>query len=282
MHAPFQPLPPDFDDAIARVRDRLGRLCSHVLFVPVTGSTNDLAWSLAGQDDAEGAVIIADAQTSGRGRLGREWFSPPGGGLYVSVVLAPAQTAAAADRALALLTLAAGVALAQGVEAIAGLSPAIKWPNDLLVNRRKLAGILAEGNAIASPTGARREALRSTSRVVLGYGINVGPIAFPSSLSDRATSLESELGRPIDRAMLCAETLAMLAARYDDLLAGRFDAILDAWRSRAPGSRGAHVTWTTPAGPRTGVTAGIDEHGALLVANDHGVERLIAGEVTWL
>jgi BirA family biotin operon repressor/biotin-[acetyl-CoA-carboxylase] ligase len=117
---------------------------------------------------------------------------------------------------------------------------------------------------------------------VLGYGINVGPMAFPHSLSDRATSLEIELGRPIDRAMVCAETLAALAGRYDDLLAGRFDAILDGWRFRAPGSRGARVTWQTPEGRRAGITAGIDDRGALLVASDNGIERLFAGEVTWL
>jgi BirA family biotin operon repressor/biotin-[acetyl-CoA-carboxylase] ligase len=271
----FQPhaLPSDFADALARAGSRLGRLGTRVLYFPEIGSTNDVASTLAADGDQEGAIVIADAQTAGRGRRGRTWFSPPGSGLYVSIVLTPHRARPAADRAVALLTIGVGVALAEAVERWTGLSPSIKWPNDLLVGRRKLAGILAEGIAGASsPMHA----------VVLGYGINVGPAAYPSELRDRATSLESELGRPIDRAALCAATLVSIAARYDDLLQGRFDAILDAWRDRAPGSRGARVSWDTAAGPQAGVTAGIDHLGALLVRVGDSVERIVAGEVHWL
>jgi biotin-(acetyl-CoA carboxylase) ligase len=96
------------------------------------------------------------------------------------------------------------------------------------------------------------------------------------------TSLESELGRPVDRPRVFSETLAALAARYDDLLAGRFDAILDAWRARAPACQGARVSWTTPAGARTGITAGIDDYGALLVRTEAQIERIVAGELLWL
>ena len=99
---------------------------------------------------------------------------------------------------------------------------------------------------------------------------------------DRATSLESELGRAIDRHHLLAETLAALSRRYEDLLAGRFDAILDAWRRLAPAASGALVEWTTNAGTATGVTAGIDDLGALLVRIDDRVERIVSGEVSWL
>ena len=131
-------LPPDFVSALDRSRPRLGPLASRVLFFSSVGSTNDVAATLASQGGAEGAVVVADAQTAGRGRRGRTWFSPPGSGLYVSVVLAPARAREGGDRATALLTLAAGVALAEAVERVTGLSPAIKWPNDLLVVRRKL------------------------------------------------------------------------------------------------------------------------------------------------
>jgi len=164
-------------------------------------------------------------------------------------------------------TLAAGVAIVEGIAEATGLQADLKWPNDLFVARRKLAGVLAEGVADA---------------VVLGYGINVGPAAYPSELSARATSLESELGRPVDRPLLFAETLAALAARYDDLLAGRFDAILDAWRARAPACQGARVSWTTPAGDQSGITDGIDDQGALLVRTGDRIERIVAGELTWL
>jgi BirA family biotin operon repressor/biotin-[acetyl-CoA-carboxylase] ligase len=117
--------------------------------------------------------------------------------------------------------------------------------------------------------------------VVLGYGINVASAAYPPELSPRVTALESELGRPVDRAALCAESLVTLESRYRDLVDARFDAILDAWRSRAFGSRGARVEWDTPRGVRTGTTEGIDAMGALLVRSGDAVERIVAGEVRW-
>ena len=268
-----QPLPSDLAEAIEERRHRIDPLGAPILFYDTVGSTNDVASSLASSGVHEGAVVIAETQTAGRGRRGRTWFSPPGAGLYVSVVLAPGRSSGSPERATALLTLAAGVVLAEAVECVTGLAPDIKWPNDLLVNRRKLAGILAEG--VASPPGGRLQA------VVLGYGINVGAAAYPPELAARVTSLDTELGRPIDRAALCAESLAALAARYHDLLAGRFDAILDAWRARSFGSLGARVEWDTPQGVRTGITEGIDDMGALLVRGGEGLQRIVAGEVRW-
>ncbi len=268
-------LPDDLAAAIDGSRGRLGRLATSVRHFPVIGSTNDVAMSLAAAGGAEGAVVIADEQTSGRGRRGRAWFSPPGSGLYVSVVLTPGAAGSGA-RATSLVTLTVGVALAEGVEAATALAPDIKWPNDLTVGRRKLGGILTEGVAGAgSATGGH------VSVVVTGFGINVGPMAYPRELSDRATSLEVELGRPVDRGLLLTELLAALARRYEDLLAGRFDAILDAWRAKAPSSQGATVSWAAPEGPRTGVTAGIDDEGALILRTDRGPERVVAGELTW-
>jgi BirA family biotin operon repressor/biotin-[acetyl-CoA-carboxylase] ligase len=260
-------LPPDLDEAFERTRRRLGPLAARVLYFTTIGSTNDVAASLAADPASFGTVVIADAQTAGRGRRGRTWFSPEGSGLYVSVILTPSRAASEPDRATMLLTLTAGVALAEGGERAAGLSPALKWPNDLLVAGRKLAGILADGCGEV---------------VVRGYGINVGPMAYPPEFRDRATSLETELGRSIDRAAVAVETLAALASRYDDLVSGRFDAILDAWRRRAPTHRGARVVWDTPAGPQSGITDGIDDFGALLVRVADGVERIVAGEVRWI
>lgn len=268
-----QPLPSELAEALDRQRPGLEPLGRDVLYFETIGSTNDVAASLAATADREGTVIIAEAQTAGRGRRGRTWFSPPGAGLYVSTILVPARAGAHAERATALLTMAAGVALAEAVERTTGLAPAIKWPNDLLVDRRKLAGILAEG--VASPSAALVQA------VVLGYGINVAAAAYPPELASRVTALEPELGREVDRAQLCCESLAALAARYRDLLAGRFDAILDAWRSRAFGSRGARVEWDTPGGVRTGITEGVDAMGALLVRSESGIDRIVAGEVRW-
>jgi BirA family transcriptional regulator, biotin operon repressor / biotin---[acetyl-CoA-carboxylase] ligase len=265
----------DMAEAIERVRPRLGRLGSSILYFPTIGSTNDAAMSRSASvssERSEGLVVVADAQTAGRGRRGHTWFSPPGSGLYVSVVLAPARARVDPARAVTLLTLTAGVALAEALEAATGLCVDLKWPNDLHVSRRKLAGILAEAENPGSIAGS----------VIVGYGINVAATAFPPELRDRATSLESELGRTVDRPLVLVETLAALATRYQDLLDGRFDAILDAWRRRAPAASGSAVTWTTMAGPRSGVTAGIDDHGALLVRVGDRVERIVSGEITWL
>src|SRR5262249_40571975 len=152
---------------------------------------------------------------------------------------------------------------AEGIEAATGLRADIRWPNDLYIDRRKLAGILAEA---ASGTA---------DAIVLGYGINVRPMAYPLDLARRVTSLETELGRSVDRGALCVETIAGVARRYADLLDGRFDAILDAWRLRAPDSRGAPVTWQSATGPMSGITAGIDDRGALLVQVEGRIERLL-------
>ena len=238
-----------------------------VLRFDALDSTNAEARRRAEAGETGPLWITAREQTAGRGRRGHSWFSPPGAGLYVSVVLATATARVDAARATTLLTLAAGVALVEGVEASAGLSADLKWPNDLLVSGRKLAGILAEGHA---------------DTVVLGYGINVLATAFPPELRGRATSLESEIGRRIESDLVLDETLAALSRRYEDLLDGRFDAILDAWRRHAPAASGARVSWTTMDGPQSGVTAGIDGQGALLVQMGDRVERIVSGEVNWL
>jgi BirA family biotin operon repressor/biotin-[acetyl-CoA-carboxylase] ligase len=270
------PLPVEFVEAFDRVSARLGPLGRRVMFYSTIGSTNDVAAELAAQGVAEGLVVLADAQTAGRGRRGRTWFSPPGSGLYASVVLTPARASSPA-RATGLLTLTAGVALAEGIAIATGLAPDIKWPNDLLVGGRKLAGILAEGVASSGETDQDAGVLS----VVLGFGINISPSVYPPELRARATSLEAELGRQVDRALVCAESIASLARRYDDLVAGRFDAILDDWRRRATGLRGARVQWQDVGGIRHGITAGIDETGALLVQSDGAIQRLVAGEVLW-
>jgi len=266
-------LPRDFADAIDHVAPRLGGLASRVVFLATTGSTNDVASRLAAAGDHEGIVVVADAQTAGRGRHGRVWLSPPGRGLYVSVVLTLARARTDRDRATALITLAAGVALAEGIEAATGLRADLKWPNDLYAERRKLGGILAE--RLSGAGGA-------ADPIVVGYGINVGAMDFPADLASRATSIEAELGRQVDRSRVLAETLVALARRHDDLLAGRFDAILDAWRARAPSGRGARVSWSAATSTRNGVSAGIDDRGALLVETDGRIERIVSGELTWL
>jgi BirA family biotin operon repressor/biotin-[acetyl-CoA-carboxylase] ligase len=256
--------------ALDRARPRLRRFGRPLHFFSEIGSTNDAAARLADQGAPEGTTVVAAAQSAGRGRLGREWFSPPGAGLYVSVVCrAPA--------AAPFLTLAGGVAVASGIRRATALPVHIKWPNDIVVEaaaspgRRKLAGILAE----ASSAGAGLE------YVVLGMGINIRSAAYPRELADRATSIETELGRIPDAAAVLADTLVALEEALDLLVAGHARELLDQWRALAPAARGTAVEWEGPSGTVTGTTAGIDDTGALLVRTISGIERIISGEVRW-
>jgi BirA family biotin operon repressor/biotin-[acetyl-CoA-carboxylase] ligase len=242
------------------------------------GSTNDIAGQLAGTGAPEGTLVIADAQTAGRGRLGRTWFSPPLAGLYASVVLRPAEAGGTATgRALALSTLMAGVAIATAVRSATGVMTTIKWPNDIVVEeqgaRRKLAGILAE----AASSGG------SLQHVVLGYGINLLRVACPAELAGRVTSLEHEGARTLDRVVVLTETLAALAAGYAALAAGRPADLIAAWRALSPSCDGAPVSLANSQDSIEGVTAGVDETGALLVRTPGGrTEAVRASEVTWL
>ena len=229
-------------------------------------STNDLAARLAEQGAPEGCVVVAEAQSAGRGRHGRAWSSPAGAGLYVSTVLRPR------SEVVGLVTIAAGVAIAEAIQAATGLDPTLKWPNDVFVGGRKLAGILAEAGS--SPAGAHH--------VVLGFGINVLPAAFPPDVASRATSLEGELGRPIDRALLFNACLDRLASRYGDLHQGRLLSVVDAWRARAAPMLGRRVEWEAGHTHACGIAESIDETGALLIRTDKGIVRVISGEVRWM
>jgi BirA family biotin operon repressor/biotin-[acetyl-CoA-carboxylase] ligase len=272
------PVPGDIAEAMRARAARLGAFGSRLVYFEVTSSTNDVADRLAADGAADGTVVVADAQESGRGRMGHTWFSPPGAGLYVSVVLRPDSRrtelhSRVPDVALASsVSLTAGVALAEGIQAASGLSVSIKWPNDLLVERRKLCGILAE--ASSGP--------RALRHIVLGYGINVRSAAYPPDIADRATSLEGELGRPVDRAAVLAETLARLAEWLSSLTAGGVRPMLDRWRALSPSSVGAPVEVAQAGGGwLSAVTAGIDDDGALLVSVAGDLRRVIAGEVRW-
>jgi len=264
-------LPEELAVALASSVDRRGALGRPLVFLSSTGSTNDIVQRLAENGASHGAVAIALAQTAGRGRHGREWFSPPGAGLYMSVLIR--------NRAIApLLTLAGGVAVAEAIRRATGLAPAIKWPNDIVVadphargRRRKLAGILAEG----STTDA------GVQHVIVGIGINVRPADYPPPLVNRATSLERELGRSVDAGLLASEILVALNEQVTALEAGEREEMLDRWRRFSPSSIGAQVSWTASGETITGRTAGIDPEGALLIRTGGEVRRIISGEIIW-
>lgn len=272
--------PADVRDALAASRAERGAFGEPLYFYASLGSTNDVAARLAEAGASEGTTVVAEEQTAGRGRSGRAWFSAPGAGLYVSVIVRPEKGPGPFSEPAkkgpgpyspGVLTLAAGVALATAVREATGLQADIKWPNDLLCGRRKLAGILAE----ASAKGAALDA------IVVGFGINIREVAYPPELADRATSIEAELGRPVDRGLVLARALARLSEVRESLRRGDSAAVLDQWRHHSPASVGRVVWWKGPEGERRGTTAGLDADGALLVDTGGVRERIIAGEVFW-
>jgi BirA family biotin operon repressor/biotin-[acetyl-CoA-carboxylase] ligase len=266
-----EPLPADLARALEGARGRIAPFGRALRYFSEVGSTNDVAAGLADRGAPEGTVVVAECQTAGRGRLGREWCSPAEAGLYVSLVCRNRMAAP-------WLTLGGGVAVAEAIRTATGLPVEIKWPNDIVVSNaggagrwRKLAGLLAEGS-----TGAD-----GLHFVVLGIGINVRPATLPPLVADRATSLEAELGRPVDSVGLLIELLAAFAAVFDALTAGHPDVVLDRWRALAPSASGARVACQTDRGWCEGVTAGIAGDGALLVRTDAGTDRIVAGEILW-
>ena len=265
----FDVLPEDLAGALATEQARLGAF-GRLRYLADVDSTNTVALALAHAGAAEGTAVLADTQRAGRGRLGRTWFSPPAAGLYLSVVVRPPRGTAG----LTLLTLAAGVAAARAIQDASGLAIELKWPNDLVAGRpwRKLGGLLCE----SAGSGAVVEA------VVVGIGLNVRSAAYPPDIADRATSLETELGRPVDRAALLVEILAALGHITGRLWAGERRWICEAWRQFArAGLGGAVAKWTDHDRRWRGVVRDIDEDGGLLVDVNGQTRRVIAGEIIW-
>lgn len=272
---PFDPahaadLPRDIAEALAWSRSERGPFGSPLVYAAEITSTNDAAARLADAGAGEGTTVVADAQTAGRGRHGRTWCSPPGAGLYVSTIVRPDLRTAPGPES-SLLTLMAGVALAEAIREATGLAVEIKWPNDLMVARRKLGGILAEGAGQGT----------ALEYVVLGFGINLRAASYPPDVAARATSIESELGRHVDRGALLARSLVQLSRVRAAIAWNRTPAVLDRWRELAPSAAGSPVEWQSGAGPRQGLTAGVDDDGALLVDVAGAIERVTAGEIIW-
>jgi BirA family biotin operon repressor/biotin-[acetyl-CoA-carboxylase] ligase len=265
-------LPSDLASALeeAEAAGRLGAVAGRLTYEDVVTSTNDLAATLAERGAPDGTTVLAGAQTGGRGRHGRVWYSPPASGLYLSTVMRVGRPEG--------VTLMAGVALAEGVREATGLGAELKWPNDVILPRPggprpvKVAGILAE----TAHTGSE------SVIVVLGIGINVRTAAVPAALVGRASSLEAELGAPVDRSRVLVETLVAIARWREILADSGLETIRGRWRTLSPTSAGASVAWGDGDRRRRGVTAGLDGDGALLVACGGRTERVVGGTLTWL
>ena len=233
-----------------------------------TTSTNDVVEKLARDGVREGAVVFAEAQSRGRGRLGRVWLSPARKGLWFSVLLRPDLRPLQATQ----LTVASATALRRAIQGETGLEAHIKWPNDILLRGRKVAGILTELYA----------ELDHINYVILGIGVdvNLAPGDFPAELRKTATSLRAELGRLVSRPALAVALLRELDRDYARLAEGAFAAVADEWEAGCT-TIGQRVLIRVGAHEVRGLAEALGEDGALLVRTEHGrLERIVGGDVT--
>jgi BirA family biotin operon repressor/biotin-[acetyl-CoA-carboxylase] ligase len=226
-----------------------------VLRLDTVDSTQTAAFELARTGARDRTVVVAEHQSAGRGRRGRRWEDERGTALLASIVVRPRHPVAEWPR----LGFAAALAVAEALGSAAGLEARLRWPNDVLVGGRKIAGILLE---------ARDQV------VVIGIGVNLAQAGFSADLADRATSIRLAGGRPVDRDTL----LAVLLARFDAWRAvvegGDFEPVRQAWLARAD-----TLGRTVHAGEHAGVAVGLDDDGALLVRDGPLLHRVVAGDV---
>ena len=252
------------------IRDRLhtrafGRTLHHRYRVE---STNSYASDLLGQDKpaAHGTVVVAERQTAGRGRMGRSWVSPPGVGLYASIILRPEISSNLAP----LLTLGTAVAAHDSIERATALEVDIKWPNDLLIGRKKICGILSELQAEVDRVRA----------MIIGVGINVNHEEFPDEIADQATSLRLESGRTHSRIEILLDFLHEFERLYERFREIGPSAIIDRWTRLSSFANGRSIEVDDGVRRIRGVTSGLNALGALRIAQPDGVvEEVYSGDV---
>jgi BirA family biotin operon repressor/biotin-[acetyl-CoA-carboxylase] ligase len=255
------------DDLLARLgkTNVIGR---DIRVFEETTSTNDVIEKLARDQVKEGVVVFAESQTKGRGRMGRKWISPARKGLWFSILLRPNLTPQEATQ----LTVASATALRRAIEGGTGVKPTIKWPNDILIGGRKVAGILTELSA----------ELDRVKHIILGIGVDVNLSAteFPQDLRKIATSLKIESGKTISRAELAVRILRELDADYTRVCTGQFESVAHEWEEQC-GTIGHLVTIHVGDRKIHGRAESLDDDGALLLRTEHGtLERVIGGDVT--
>lgn len=232
-------------------------------------STNSKAYELGLQGAEEGEVVLAESQTGGRGRLGRQWFSPPLVNLYLSIILRPMIPPQKAS----LLTLMAAVATGEAIQKYSGLHPLIKWPNDILLRGRKVAGLLNE----------IRSEMDRIHFVVLGIGVNLNMERrrFSREIRGVATSLKEEMGEAVSRKAFLRCLLEEVERWYETFLREGGDAILEVWREKA-GIQGRRVNITSFGERLIGVAVDVDSDGALILETEDGKrKRILAGDVEY-
>jgi BirA family biotin operon repressor/biotin-[acetyl-CoA-carboxylase] ligase len=239
----------------------------HILHFFKTDSTNRVAMELGYAGEPEGSVVMAEEQTAGRGRAGRAWHSERGTGLYFTLLLRPKLSPVQAP----ILTMLAGIAAHSAITAQTGVSPDLKWPNDLLLNGKKIGGILTEMHA--EPSMIRF--------VIIGCGINVNQETFPDDLASVATSLRRETGRSHSRLELLVRLLTEFEADYNRFLREGVAPVIERFQRISPFANGKRVRVDNGVHSYAGVTTGLSPEGLLLVKKYDGqIQAVIAGDVT--
>ncbi|MCW5830652.1 MAG: biotin--[acetyl-CoA-carboxylase] ligase [Deltaproteobacteria bacterium] len=237
-----------------------------IVWFEKTDSTNTQAARLADKGAAEGVLVVAESQSAGRGRLGRSWVSPAGLNFYGSFVLRPSLAPVAAAQ----VTLLSGLCVARSIEAVSGVRPRIKWPNDVLIGDRKVSGVLTESSS----------ELDRINWIVLGIGVNLNVEKFPAELKDIATSVRIESGNRVDRAAFARRLCMELEAHYLRFVTQGFAPFRDDWE-RFARMAGEEVRVGTGTETVEGRSLGLDSDGFLQVETaERRVVRIVAGDVT--
>ncbi|MBM7647969.1 BirA family biotin operon repressor/biotin-[acetyl-CoA-carboxylase] ligase [Bacillus ectoiniformans] len=231
------------------------RLGKRIVFKDSTDSTQKEAHRLAQEDFKEGTVVIAEEQTAGRGRMTRTWHSPKYTGIWMSVILKPQLPPYKAPQ----FTLITAVAIVEAIIEVTGMTPEIKWPNDILMNGKKITGILTELQADADQIHS----------IIIGIGMNVNQPEFPEELKDIATSLAIETGNKVSRARLIQELLKNIERYYDIYIEEGFSEIKKRWETYAI-SIGKQITARTVQATIEGKALGITEEGVLKLLDKEG------------
>jgi len=228
-------------------------------------STNTYAKTLAGKGAEEGTVVLADSQTSGRGRFGRTWFAEPEDSLLFTIIIRPTFST---DK-IGLLPFFAAAGIAIAVETATGLKCECKWPNDILVHEKKNCGILME----SSFQNNRLE------YAIIGIGLNVNQLNFSGNLQDRATSLRKECGIEFDRRKIFCQIMSSMESLYTDVSRGNFDTVLMEWKARAA-IFGKQIRLAQTANVIEGIAVALADDGGLIVKTGSGRRVFHAGDVT--
>lgn len=245
---------------------KLSFLGDRIYYYSTIDSTNTQAKKLAQQGAPHGALVIADEQTGGKGRMGRAWLSPGGTGIWVSVILKPQLMPFDAPK----LTILTAVAVAEAIRDKTGILAEIKWPNDILIEGKKVCGILTEMSAEVD----------AVNFVVIGIGINVNNDFFPEEIRNKAISLKMAGGEKVNRTDVIAGFLERLEYHYNVSMSQGFEPVFEKWRKLCL-NLGKPVEIVAGSRVITGIALNIDEQGALMIKkNNGGIERVLSGEVS--